>query len=259
LKNCQKIVVSGWLPQARPNILQLIVYLCALAICVVWFVERQTSYAFILLDFINVTLCLHILKSLRLPNVMWITVLMICMFIYDAVMVFVTPYLTSSGCSVMLEVATGIGCSSDGNDGYPMPPIDAALPEKFPMLMQVPRFDPMISCVDLTIEKTFQMTILGLGDIIIPGYLVTHCFTMSGFNERSRVMYGVLCSFGYGLGLIVTFIALSIMSMAQPALIYLVPCTLLPIFIMACIKGHFRLLWHGAEDSTESTASLQRN
>lgn len=55
---------------------------------------------------------------------------MICMFVYDAVMVFVTPYLTSSGCSVMLEVATGIGCSSDGNDGYPMPPLDAALPEK---------------------------------------------------------------------------------------------------------------------------------
>ncbi|KHJ82030.1 signal peptide peptidase [Oesophagostomum dentatum] len=125
--------------------------------------------------------------------------------------------------------------------------------------MQVPRFDPMISCVDLAIEKNFQMTILGLGDIIIPGYLVTHCFTMSGFSERSRIMYGVLCSFGYGVGLIVTFFALSIMSMAQPALIYLVPCTLIPIFVMAFVRGHFRLMWHGAEESSESTASLQRN
>ncbi|KHJ77533.1 signal peptide peptidase, partial [Oesophagostomum dentatum] len=162
-----------WLPKGRPNILQLTVFICSFVLCLVWFLERRTPYAFILLDFINVTLCLHILKSLRLPNVMWITVLMICMFIYDAVMVFVTPYLTSNGCSVMLEVATGIGCSSDGNDGYPMPPVDAALPEKFPMLMQVPRFDPMISCVDLAIEKNFQMTILGLGDIIIPGK--QHC------------------------------------------------------------------------------------
>ncbi|EYB80910.1 hypothetical protein Y032_0397g700 [Ancylostoma ceylanicum] len=258
---CSKRLCTGfqhrWLPKGRPNILQLIVFMLSLVLCVIWFVFRRTPYAFILLDFINVTLCLHILKSLRLPNVMWITVLMICMFVYDAVMVFVTPYLTSNGCSVMLEVATGIGCSSDGNDGYPMPPVDAALPEKFPMLMQVPRFDPVISCVDLAIEKTLQMTILGMGDIIIPGYLVTHCFTMNGFSERSRVMYGILASFGYGIGLIATFIALSLMNMAQPALIYLVPCTLLPIFVMAYIKGHFRLMWHGTSDSTDSTESLK--
>ncbi|KAL6730395.1 hypothetical protein Aduo_001373 [Ancylostoma duodenale] len=47
---------------------------------------------FILLDFINVTLCLHTLKSVRLSNVKWVTVLMVCMFVYDVVMVFVTPH-----------------------------------------------------------------------------------------------------------------------------------------------------------------------
>ncbi|VDP14872.1 unnamed protein product [Heligmosomoides polygyrus] len=184
---------------------------------------------------------------------------MLCMFIYDAVMVFVTPFITRNGCSVMLEVATGIDCSSSGADGYPMPPIDAALPEKFPMLMQVPHFDPMVSCIDLDIEKGFQMTILGLGDIIIPGYLVTHCFTMGGFSERARIAYGILCSIGYGLGLILTFFALAIMNMAQPALIYLVPCTLLPICLMACVKKQFRLIWNGSEDLSESTASLKPN
>ncbi|KAK6044799.1 signal peptide peptidase [Cooperia oncophora] len=156
------------IPDGRPTVVQLIVFTLSFGICVIWFIYRRTPYAFILLDFINVTLCLHILKSLRLPSVKWISVLMLCMFVYDVVMVFVTPFLTSSGCSVMLEVATGIDCSSSGNDDYPMPPVDAQLPEKFPMLMQVPQFDPMISCVDLDIEKGFHMTILGLGDIIIP-------------------------------------------------------------------------------------------
>lgn len=37
------------------------------------------------------------------------------------------------------------------------------------MLMQVMHFDPMLECVDVVVERGFQMTILGLGDIIIPG------------------------------------------------------------------------------------------
>nr|CDJ83486.1 Peptidase A22B domain containing protein [Haemonchus contortus] len=258
-KRCTWIPQHRCIPEGRPSFIQLMVFTLSFGICVVWFVYRRTPYAFILLDFINVTLCLHILKSLRLPSVKWISALMLCMFIYDAVMVFVTPFITRNGCSVMLEVATGIDCSSSGTDGYPMPPIDAALPEKFPMLMQVPHFDPMAACIDLEIEKGFQMTILGLGDIIIPGYLVTHCFTMNGFSERVRISYGILCSIGYGLGLIMTFCALAIMNMAQPALIYLVPCTLFPICIMAWMKGQFRLLWNGAEDLTDSTASLKPN
>ncbi|RCN50506.1 hypothetical protein ANCCAN_03360 [Ancylostoma caninum] len=76
---------------------------------------------------------------------------------------------------------------------------------------------------------------------------------MNGFSERSRVMYG------YVIGLTAAFIALSLMNMAQPALIYLVPCTMLPIFVMACVKGHFCRLWHGTNDSTDSPHSSKPN
>ncbi|KJH53229.1 signal peptide peptidase [Dictyocaulus viviparus] len=241
-----------WLPKGRPNVLQFIVFILSLSLCVTWFVYRRAPYAFILLDFINVTLCLEILKTLRLPSLKWITSLMLCMFVYDIVMVFGTPYITRNGCSIMLEVATGIDCSS-GDEGYPMPPIDAISPEK------VPHFDLMMSCIDLNIEKSFQMTILGLGDIIIPGYLVSHCFTMNGFSERSRIAYGLLCSIGYGVGLIVTFLSLILMDTAQPALIYLVPCTLVPICIMAYIKGQLRLMWYGIDDLADPTAALREN
>lgn len=50
---------------------------------------------------------------------------------------------------------------------------------------------------------------------------------------------------GYALGLISTFIALQFMETAQPALIYLVPFTLLPIFLLAWQKGIFRMMWLG--------------
>lgn len=232
----------------RPTYVDVVLYLLSLTFCIVWYVYRKTSYAFILLDIINVTLCLHILKSLRLPSLKWISTLMLCMFIYDAFMVFVTPLWTKNGCSVMLEVATGIDCSTSNSVGYPMPPIDANLPEKFPMLMQVMHFDPMMECFDLEVERGFQMTILGLGDIIIPGYLVTHCFTMNGFSEKTRIMYGTICIIGYGIGLIVTFVALTLMSMAQPALIYLVPCTLFPVMGTAAIRKEFSRVWNGVSD-----------
>ncbi|EYB80917.1 hypothetical protein Y032_0397g706 [Ancylostoma ceylanicum] len=42
--------------------------------------------------------------------------------------------------------------------------------------------------------------------------------------------------------------------MSQPALIYLIPCTILPVFVMAYVKGHLRRMWHGTNDSADSNA-----
>ena len=60
---------------------------------------------------------------------------------------------------------------------------------------------------------------------------------------------------GYGLGLVVTFIALWLLSGAQPALLYLVPFTLLPTMLTALIRGEFKALWSADSDrvSVEST------
>lgn len=106
---------------------------------------------------------------------------------------------------------------------------------------------------------------LGLGDIIIPGYIIVHGFTMYGMEEVTRIKYGLVClcgqfetiertyiydcCSGYGIGLIVTFFALILMDTAQPALIYLVPCTLLPNFLYALIRGEFLKVWNGVKQS----------
>lgn len=92
---------------------------------------------------------------------------------------------------------------------------------------------------------------------------------MNGFEEKTRILYGVVCiigfpllhelknSFiysGYGLGLIITFLALTLMNMAQPALIYLVPSTLAPICLIALFRGEFLKMWNGVPESDNKTS-----
>ena len=50
---------------------------------------------------------------------------------------------------------------------------------------------------------------------------------------------------GYGLGIIITFVALLLMRSGQPALLYLVPSVLLPVTIIAAIRGQLKSLWNG--------------
>jgi len=40
------------------------------------------------------------------------------------------------------------------------------------------------------------MAMLGLGDIIIPGYIIVHGFTMYGMEEMTRIKYGFVCLCG---------------------------------------------------------------
>ena len=61
----------------------------------------------------------------------------------------------------------------------------------------------------------------------------------------------------YGLGLVVTFVALFAMSTAQPALIYLVPAVLVPTVLLALLRGEFVSLWTG-ESPRDMTKRIAR-
>ena len=47
----------------------------------------------------------------------------------------------------------------------------------------------------------------------------------------------------------VTFISLFLMDSAQPALLYIVPCTLLPVMFTACVRGEFKDMWDGDRET----------
>ena len=50
---------------------------------------------------------------------------------------------------------------------------------------------------------------------------------------------------GYAIGFLLCIIALTLMKTGQPALLYLVPCTLLPFLVAAMIRGEFLIIWRG--------------
>lgn len=52
-------------------------------------------------------------------------------------------------------------------------------------------------------------------------------------------------SVAYGIGLLITYGALYVMSRAQPALLYLVPSTLLSVALLSLCRKEFKHFWNG--------------
>uniref|UniRef100_A0AC34RKQ1 Signal peptide peptidase-like 2A n=1 Tax=Panagrolaimus sp. JU765 TaxID=591449 RepID=A0AC34RKQ1_9BILA len=242
-------------------------FVFAAAFCISWFIVRKQYYAFWLLNFINLCLCVCAMHGSQIRNLKIISILLIGMFIYDIVMVFGTRLITPNGCSVMLQVVTGVDCNPKIVEGpsYPIAPVEMSRPERMPLLFYVPFVnDVMQSCYDVNVETEYRHIMLGLGDVIIPGYLITeyrhimlglgdviipgylivYCFFVDKMKS-SKIPYGVIAVIGYIFGLISTFLALKLMKTAQPALIYLVPFTLIPIILTSIIRGHFQQIWRG--------------
>lgn len=53
-------------------------------------------------------------------------------------------------------------------------------------------------------------------------------------------------SAAYGIGLLVTFMALALMQRGQPALLYLVPCTLVTSCALALWRRELGMFWTGS-------------
>ncbi|KAE9450734.1 hypothetical protein C3L33_17366, partial [Rhododendron williamsianum] len=90
--------------------------------------------------------------------------------------------------------------------------------ESIPMLLRVPRtFDPW---------GGYDM--IGFGDILFPGLLVSFAFRYDKANKKGVLNgYFLWLTIGYGFGLFFTYLGLYLMDgHGQPALLYLVPCTL---------------------------------
>ncbi|KAG1934859.1 signal peptide peptidase-like 2B [Pimephales promelas] len=211
----------------RPQVRMLILSAFCIGVSVTWGVFRnEDQWAWILQDALGIAFCLYMLKTIRLPTFKACTLLLVVLFVYDVFFVFITPLLTESGESIMVEVAAG--------------PSDSSTHEKLPMVLKVPRLNwsPLVLC-----DRPFSL--LGFGDILVPGLLVAYCHRFDILMQTSRI-YFLACTFGYGIGLLITFVALALMQMGQPALLYLVPCTLLTSLAVALWRKELPLFWTGS-------------
>ncbi|KAH8042043.1 hypothetical protein HPB51_020156 [Rhipicephalus microplus] len=76
--------------------------------------------------------------------------------------------------------------------------------------------------------------------------LISYCHTFDLFALGRRFYFYIACV-SYGLGMVATFLALELMRNAQPALLYLVPFTIIPTITTAWSKGDLFAIWNGVK------------
>jgi|EP00937_MAST-01D_sp_MAST-1D-sp2_P000238 minor histocompatibility antigen H13 len=110
-----------------------------------------------------------------------------------------------------------------------------------------------------TDEEKAQFSLLGLGDIVIPGIFVAlllrfdaHRAQAASVDARFDKTYFHTTMFGYIAGLITTVVVMFLFESAQPALLYLVPSCLGSSLVVAFKRGEFaELLAYSEEGEPE--------
>ncbi|KAH9504036.1 hypothetical protein Btru_067579 [Bulinus truncatus] len=223
--------------KTKIQVRNVLLYLPCLAFGIFWAIQRHSTYAWALLDTIGACLCIFAVKSIRFDSFKLLSALLICFLIYDIFMVFITPFFTKDGDSVMMKIATG-----GSNDREQMEATETNRPKEFiPWLFVIPSLstDTFMACM----RRTFSM--LGFGDIVIPGILISYNAVLD-VRSNTKMVYYLTSSLSYLLGMVICMISLVYMNSGQPALLYLIPCTLITTLVTALVRGELRKLVAGS-------------
>jgi len=92
-------------------------------------------------------------------------------------------------------------------------------------------------------------SLLGLGDIVIPGIFIALLlrFELQNGESGRKLEYFYTNLIAYFLGLATTIGCMTFFNAAQPALLYLVPFCLGASWLTAVKRGEWRLLWEFEE------------
>jgi len=104
--------------------------------------------------------------------------------------------------------------------------------------------------------ETLQFSMLGLGDIVIPGVFIALLLRFDvkrSANKRTlSKIYFHTCYIFYILGLVTTVAVMHVFQAAQPALLYLVPACLGSSFFLAILRGEVSQLLSYNEEAEHS-------
>uniref|UniRef100_A0A6U4JMI3 Signal peptide peptidase n=1 Tax=Hemiselmis andersenii TaxID=464988 RepID=A0A6U4JMI3_HEMAN len=182
-------------------------FACAIA----WVLTKS----WILNNILAFSLIIFFLTSVRLSSLKVASSLLLLAFCYDIFWVFISSSIF--GKNVMVTVATGLNV-----------PIKILVPLVFAH------------------GKHTHFTLIGLGDIVLPGLLL--CFAMR-YDDAKRIDskggYFAACMVGYCVGLTICEYVVGTYHWAQPAMIYLVPGTLIPFTWVAYNRNEIADVWEG--------------
>ena len=255
----------------------IVTHLCGFSCGISWLVisfmfhkAEEITYFWVMQDVFGACMCITFLKVIRLNSIRVASILLIVAFFYDIFFVFITPHLFH-GKSVMITVATSGG----------PPKADALWCEKYPSDKDCQGGNPLPML--LAIPKLFDYiggsSLLGLGDIVLPGLLLSFAARYDAAKVLVGVLGGgrpsnqsyscpeqqccsnmlpsrcstILCSGGYfgplivayAIGLAMANTAVYVMHMGQPALLYLVPCCLGTMIYIGHRRNELLQLWDG--------------
>ncbi|EDR22192.1 minor histocompatibility antigen H13, putative [Entamoeba dispar SAW760] len=169
-------------------------------------------------NFLAFCLTIVAIGELTAPSFKIAAIMLIALFCYDIFWVF--------GSEVMMTVATHV-------DG----PIKFIFPK------------------DGRFIFTEQVSILGLGDIAIPGIFIALMKRIdTSFNNKSQ--YFMVSMVSYFIGLLITFVIMHTFAHGQPALLYLVPALLIGTIFYAISRKELKQVYdyHDPTDEKEESS-----
>ncbi|CAH1641236.1 unnamed protein product [Spodoptera littoralis] len=224
---------------------ELAAALLAAAIVAVWVLTGH----WLLMDAMGMGLCVTFIALIRLPSLKVSTLLLTGLLLYDVFWVFFSSYIFTT--NVMVKVATRPAEN-------PMNVVARRL-QLGGAMRDAPKLSLPAKLVFPSMHHQGHFSMLGLGDIVMPGLLLCFVLRYDAYKKAtlvcqmgqvpgprsmgSRLTYFHCSLLGYFLGLLTATVSAEVFKAAQPALLYLVPFTLLPLLTMAYVKGDLRRMW----------------
>lgn len=232
----------------------LIAGICGYALGMTWLFVAFTvrhpesnTFFWVTQDVMGACMCIMFLSLIKLNSMKVASILLLVAFFYDIFFVFITP-LIFKGESVMITVATSGG----------PPKADPMWCEKYPDDANCQGGDPLPMLLTMPRIADYQggASLLGLGDIVLPGLLLSFAARLDaaktfmgvvagndGSNGNSTYFWPLVVA--YAIGLMMANVAVYVMNMGQPALLYLVPMCLGSMCVMGWRRNELAGLWEG--------------
>lgn len=134
------------------------------------------TYYWVIQDVFGVCYCIYVMSIIHINTIMVGTILLVLVFFYDIFFVLISPYIF--GTSVMVDVATGGTTQGEALFCYKYPSDSRCSGSQSPL--------PMMLVFPWVLDYRNGFSMIGLGDIVLPGLLISFAARYDGAKFLTR-------------------------------------------------------------------------